>query len=160
MKKVALFALVAAVAIWLTLAKNRERVWEWVKPHYPAPKAYGAQTRVDSYNGACQLTIDDSWTETKRRYSFDNMLLDIQVALKAGRASVIVLAEPLSNAKYYDLSKFSEYASNFTRSKMENGTIFNGPIDTIIGGLKGHQYVIKGRMEDRDIVILHTSLQE
>ncbi|HKK17394.1 MAG TPA: hypothetical protein VJ952_01825 [Opitutales bacterium] len=159
MKKLFAFLIIIGAVVWLTKAKNRERSWEFIEPHLPAPKSSSAHSTAQSYDGACYLTIDENWTTTKRGYSFDNMLIDIQVGLKQGRAGVLVLAEPLQNAKYYDLGKFSSYASDFTRSKVEGGVIANGPIDVTVGGLKAHQYVIKGRMEDRNIVILHTSLQ-
>ncbi|MGZ0655970.1 hypothetical protein ACWPKO_09955 [Coraliomargarita sp. W4R53] len=159
MKKLFVVLILAAIALSLTKPENRESAWEIIEGIMPAPNPSGKTKVVSSYDGSCQITVDTSWKKMTGLYSFDKTLYHIQVGMTSGRTGIVVLAERVQDAKYRDLTAYSKDTSQFTLSRMRGGRIFNGPIDVTVGGMRGKQYVLHGRMEERDVVILHTNLQ-
>jgi|GEM_PF-5425981 len=159
MKKLFAFLVLVAVALSATKSEFRERAWEIIERIIPETTPSGETQLVSSYDGSCQITVDAGWEKVKGLYSFDKTLYHIQVGMKSGRTGIVVLAERVRNAKYQDIVVYGEHTSQFTLSRMKGGRILNGPLDVRIGGMRGRQYVLKGRMEGRDIVILHTNLQ-
>ena len=159
MKKLFVVLILAAIALALTKPEHRESAWEMIEGIMPEPNPSGKTKVVSSYDSSCQITVDTSWKKMKGLYSFDKTLYHIQVGMTSGRTGIVVLAERVKDAKYRDLTAYSKDTSQFTLSRMKGGRIFNGPIDVIISGMRGKQYVLHGRMEERDVVILHTNLQ-
>lgn len=159
MKKLIILLSFLAIALLATKPAYRERAWEVIERLMPEPTPSGKTKVVSSYDGSCLISVDADWEKIKGLYSFDRTLYHIQVGMKSGRTGIVVLAERVRNAKYQDLAVYGEHASKFTLSRMEGGRIFNGPLNVTIGGMRGKQYVLSGRMEGRNVVILHSNLQ-
>ncbi|MGJ8641756.1 MAG: hypothetical protein ACSHYA_20365 [Opitutaceae bacterium] len=159
MKKLFVFLILVAIALSAIKPEFKERAFEIIEGILPEPSPLGATKIVVSYDGSCEIAVDAGWEKLRGLYSFDKTLYHIQVGMKSGRTGIVVLAERVGDPKYHDLEAYGEYTSQFTLSRMKGGRISNGPFDVTIGGMQGRQYVLMGRMEGRDVVVLHTNLQ-
>ncbi|MGF1452982.1 MAG: hypothetical protein ACFB21_13025 [Opitutales bacterium] len=117
----------------------------------------GAPVQIISSSGESALTVNQRWHTLDGFRPFLGEPCQIQVGLRSGTAQVLVYEESRDEANT-SLGEYSDSTKDFILLNHDKAEVFNGPIDVMIGGMRGIQYVLDVTEDGQKMKVLHTSL--
>jgi hypothetical protein len=113
----------------------------------PQPKT------LKSADGTLELTVPGSWNKDTELHK----QAAIQASNRMGELYVIVLSETKEDLADMDLAKFSELTRGSQLKAMKNAAE-EGPVNRTINGMKAIEYVLKGSVENANIMMKHIAV--
>jgi hypothetical protein len=113
--------------------------------------------KLKTSDGSLEITVPGSWTDDNAGSRKLNDQAALQASQRAGELYVIVLTEDKADLADMDLKKFSEITRGSQLQSMKNG-VEEGPKERKINGMPAIEYVLKGSVDNANVVMKHVSV--